>query len=374
MTTVFPGAIDSYTTKVDGVTNVLAAHVNDLQDAIVAIETVVIAQAPNPNLLYHTLTYDIWPDGTTFSDVSDDTYVAGLWNALWTGNAPDVTGETPSGPLIRNSRWLKCLIDTNGTQAGFVQFLTADDTKKLRGKTLSFSVDARGFNVSNLRCAILKWTGTADSVTSDVVATWATGNPTLATNWNWLGDTPVSQALTGHASIPDRIVYEGAEVPDDSTVNNLAVFVWTPDSENSTDYFGLANAKLEIGVTATDFVARSFEEEMDSVNFFYQQFGGESANEYQTMGLCISTTSAVADFRFSPKRIAPTITFSAVTHFALSGPTGTRITMTNLIAGNITKYVTTLTGTVAAGLTAGNATIFLADNNTNARIKIDARL
>jgi len=39
MTTTFPGATDSYTTKTDGVDDVLAAHVNNLQDAIVAMQT-----------------------------------------------------------------------------------------------------------------------------------------------------------------------------------------------------------------------------------------------------------------------------------------------------------------------------------------------
>ena len=38
MTTVFPGALDSYADKVDGVDDVMAAHVNDMQDAIEAIE------------------------------------------------------------------------------------------------------------------------------------------------------------------------------------------------------------------------------------------------------------------------------------------------------------------------------------------------
>lgn len=38
MASSFPGAIDSFTTKVDGVDDVLAAHVNDLQDSVVATQ------------------------------------------------------------------------------------------------------------------------------------------------------------------------------------------------------------------------------------------------------------------------------------------------------------------------------------------------
>ncbi len=39
MSSSYPGAIDSYTTKTDSVDTVAAAHVNNLQDAVVAIET-----------------------------------------------------------------------------------------------------------------------------------------------------------------------------------------------------------------------------------------------------------------------------------------------------------------------------------------------
>lgn len=41
MSTNFPGALDSYTNKVDGVDTVQAAHVNNLQDAVVAVETLI---------------------------------------------------------------------------------------------------------------------------------------------------------------------------------------------------------------------------------------------------------------------------------------------------------------------------------------------
>lgn len=48
MSTNYPTSLDSYTTKTDNVTTVLAAHVNDLQAAVVAIETLVGAGAGKP--------------------------------------------------------------------------------------------------------------------------------------------------------------------------------------------------------------------------------------------------------------------------------------------------------------------------------------
>jgi hypothetical protein len=50
MSTTFPGGVDSYSTKVDNTTYVDAADVNNLQDAVVAIETALLT-APNPNSL-----------------------------------------------------------------------------------------------------------------------------------------------------------------------------------------------------------------------------------------------------------------------------------------------------------------------------------
>jgi len=52
MPTNFPTNPDSYTTKVDGVDNVMAAHVNDLQDATTAIEQALLGDIPDGNVQY----------------------------------------------------------------------------------------------------------------------------------------------------------------------------------------------------------------------------------------------------------------------------------------------------------------------------------
>lgn len=68
MASSFPGAIDSFTTKVDGVDDVMAAHVNDLQDSVVAIET----------MLDKTKWQDwtpVWTAATTNPSIGDGTLV-----------------------------------------------------------------------------------------------------------------------------------------------------------------------------------------------------------------------------------------------------------------------------------------------------------
>lgn len=52
MSTVYPGGIDSYTNKVDGVSTVAAADTNNLQDAVRAIETEL---GTNPSGTYETV-------------------------------------------------------------------------------------------------------------------------------------------------------------------------------------------------------------------------------------------------------------------------------------------------------------------------------
>lgn len=50
MSTAFPGAIDSFTTKVDQVDIVSAAHVNNLQDSILAVESMLSTGASKVTL------------------------------------------------------------------------------------------------------------------------------------------------------------------------------------------------------------------------------------------------------------------------------------------------------------------------------------
>lgn len=52
MPTNFPTNPDSYTTKVDGVDNVMAVHINDLQDATTAIEQALLGDIPDGNVQY----------------------------------------------------------------------------------------------------------------------------------------------------------------------------------------------------------------------------------------------------------------------------------------------------------------------------------
>lgn len=357
MTTSFPGALDSFSTKVDSVDYVLASHVNNIQDSIVAIQTEILTpvNGGRPNLLYDTLTYDLWLTGTT-NDFGDDQYLGGcLWNALQNGQAPTIQ-KVAAGSTDPFTHYLRVDFDSAASQAGIVQFLSAADSKRLRGKTVSISADLWGAAAgsTNMRMAVLEWAGTADTLTSDVVGTWATGNPTLAANWSYVG-TPASIPIT---TTRTRCAVQNLTLS--STLNNLAVFIWTPDSEGSTEEFDVARVKLEIGSTATDFITQEFSKEFMSVQSFVETsyalgttLGAASVladgNNSAAFGRAATTTNLTVlgggQFAVTKSR-APTIT--------LWGYDGTISSVSNQLAGG---HV----GTAAAGLAARGSIPSLTD-------------
>lgn len=87
MSTSYPAALDSYTVKVDGVTDVVASHVNNLQDAVVAIQTFLGAMGVNfarNNILING-GFDVWQRTTNDTGVTTSRkYVADRW-AVQTG-------------------------------------------------------------------------------------------------------------------------------------------------------------------------------------------------------------------------------------------------------------------------------------------------
>lgn len=266
-----------------------------------AVKTYVDAQpdAVGENLLYDTLTHECsWPEGTTFNDYADDTYGPALWTMLHAGSFPDASGQA-GGSSDPFTRYYRCTFDAASQQAGIVQFLQAEDAKALRSATVSLSADLWANAAMNMRMAVIEWAGTADALTSDVVATWNGGSPpTLATNWSFVG-TPTTLAAT---SSRQRFVQE--ELNIGASINNLAVLIWSFDQQGSADFFNVARVKLEVGLVATEFVPRLEPVEKRLIRNFYQRvgFGGMA-------GTWLSASEALLYWIFVPEmRSAPTLT------------------------------------------------------------------
>lgn len=149
---------------------------------------------------------------------------------------------------------LKIVTITANKKHGFVMFLTAAQSRKIIAGTASLSFKAKTTSakvVNNIRCAVLSWSSTADSITSDVVSgtSWnaAGSDPTFATNWT-AENTPANIALTTSWA---ETKIENIAI-DTASAANVAVAFWTNDTDCAVgDEWYVTDVNLVAGATAT---------------------------------------------------------------------------------------------------------------------------
>lgn len=103
MPTSYPGGLDSYTNKVDGVTDVLAADTNNLQDAMVAVQTRVGTTA-NP----------------TFVPRAGGTMTGPLTTTGVTTNAVTISSTAPQINMVDTDQGTTRYLHVNSNLMGFL--------------------------------------------------------------------------------------------------------------------------------------------------------------------------------------------------------------------------------------------------------------
>jgi hypothetical protein len=219
----------------------------------------------------------VWQRAVSFTSAttpknSDDTYLMDRWVLLSDGNdIVDVTRVTTPVPVGAHSA--ACFdIETEDKKWGIVQIIEARDSSCFIGRTVSLQFKARmgaSDTSTKLRAAVLSWSSTADTVTSDVVSSWgAEGtNPTLAANWTY-ENTPAALAELTDAYQTYKI--EGIAI-DTASTTNIAVFIWSDDITNAVgDLVYITGVQLELGSTATEFEHRPYAEELALCQRYYE--------------------------------------------------------------------------------------------------------
>lgn len=192
---------------------------------------------------------------------SDDTYAApDGWNLLSDGN--DIVDVYPEATVIPTGApsSLKLEVETANKKFGIVQFVESKDARKYAGKYASLQFKARtttGKVIRHIRAAVLSWSSTADTITSDVVSAWnAEGaNPTFATNWT-AENTAADLTLVADTWTTYKI--ENIYV-DTASMTNLAVFIWCDDADAAVDdllYVG--DVQLNEGMVCLPYAPRDF--------------------------------------------------------------------------------------------------------------------
>jgi hypothetical protein len=194
--------------------------------------------------------------GTSFTSTgganNNDVYTLDRWTILSDGNDTiDVTQATdvPTGGLFS----IGLDVETINRKFGIIQFIEQRNCIGLIGNTVTLSFKARVTSTTkldNVKCAILAWSGTADSLTSNVVSTWNVEgtNPTLVANWTY-ENTPANLNVT-----TSWATYSVSAAVDTANTKNVAVFIWSDVTDTSLgDFLYITDVQLERGPTATEF-------------------------------------------------------------------------------------------------------------------------
>lgn len=198
---------------------------------------------------------------------------------------------------------------------GYAQVIPSANCLHLRGQQVTLSGKGRLSSANAIRYAIIEWTGTADTVTRDVVNSWTNSTYTAGQFFKSTTTTisGVGAVTLGAATLGDLT---GLTVTLGSSFNNLIVFAWTESAEAQNVTLDL-RLQLESAASATSFQVRPLAVEESLCAPFYQKSfprGTAPANasrQANTAALCWQTnTVALNKIQFSCKMFkTPAITF-----------------------------------------------------------------
>lgn len=194
---------------------------------------------------------DFSVDQRLATSITDDVYCLDCWYGLaQTGNIGITAQSLQALGIPTNIRLTQP--DVGAQRIGLAQIVEAANCRYLKNADVVLSGKIRHSLAAPIRYAILSWTSTADSVTSDVVLDWTSASYTaggffLAANVTvqavgtitpaanvWTSITPITSTLS-------------------ASMNNIVVMFWTEGTAAQNVTLDLADIQLEAGDTATAF-------------------------------------------------------------------------------------------------------------------------
>ena len=215
--------------------------------------------------------FDIAQRGTSFVSGAndDDTYNLDRWYVLSDGNdAVDITQTTTVPTGAKYSIGLD--VETVNKKFGIAQIIENANCYDAIGGNVTLSFQARvsaTTKLDNVKCAVVAWSGTADTVTSDIISAWNVEgtNPTLIANATY-ENTPANLNVT-----TSWATYSVTANVDTASTTNIIVFIWSDVTDTTLgDFLYVTNVQLEKGSTATSFDYRPYGQELALCQRYYQ--------------------------------------------------------------------------------------------------------
>ena len=234
---------------------------------------------------------------TTTPANSDDTYLLDRWILLSDGNdIVDVT-QTTTVPTTGFSNSVGLDVETTNKKFGIFQVIENKDSIPLVGSTVTLSFYAKvsaTTKLDNIKAAIVSWSSTADTVTSDIVSAWGNEGtaPTLAANWTY-ENVPANLGVT-----TSFVKYSISAAIDTASTANIGVFIWSDVTDTTAgDFLYITGVQLELGAYATPFEFRPFSEELALCQRYYEKSYNLSeapgTNTGNSLGMCAYFSAAV---------------------------------------------------------------------------------
>jgi hypothetical protein len=274
--------------------------------------------------------------GTSFTSGAnnDDAYVLDRFYILSDGNdAIDVTQTTTVPTGAKYSIGLD--VETANKKFGIAQIIENANCFDAIGGNVTLSFQAKVSSTTkldNVKCAIVAWSGTADTVTSDIISAWgAEGtNPTLIANATYENSPANLNVTTSFAT------YSVTANVDTASTSNIIVFIWSDVTDTTAgDFLYITNIQLEKGSTATSFDYRPYGTELALCQRYYYK---EPDVQYRPAILGGGSADFPAAYIYHPveMRTTPTTVFETLGRFDYnSGSAAANFTP----SGGTTAYV-----------------------------------
>lgn len=298
--------------------------------------------------------------GTSFTAATtpannDDTYLLDQWILLSDGNdIVDVSQDTSDVP----SGVLQCIaldVETANKKFGILQILEQKNAIGAIGETVAvtFAMKTAGSGkIDNVKCAIISWDGTADTVTSDIISAWGTEdtNPTLVANWTYENTPTDLNPTTSWAE------YTVSATIDTASTKNIGIFIWSDVTDVDVgDFLRIAKVRMAVQSTAVTFIPEDIQMNIAKCRRYLMRFGGSAAFMIGN-GAYLATTNAYTLLVLRERmRVAPSFAISGVTHLtvlvASSARPSTNVAIDASAAStdSVTLSVTTAADTAGRG-------------------------
>ena len=315
--------------------------------------------------------YQIWQRGTSVAGAGGGAYTADRW-MLYAGGQGTVSRQTTSDTTnLANVQYCARVQRNNAssdtTVIPFGQSFESINSIPFAGKTVTLSFYARkGANYSSASDALSVTLATGTGTDQNFLSAGYTGSA-----------TPISQTAT-LTTTWQRFSYSAAL---SSSLTELAIrFQFTPvGTAGAADYFEVTGVQLEVGSVATPFKTQgvTLAGELAACQRYFQRRINSVATAEETVGVAqnYSTTQAFGSLNWiNTMRVAPTVSVSAATDYAIRNATAGVVTLTAFTFDRISTNQCRFNTTVASGQVAGNAGLVAAIFANSATLDASAEL